>query len=167
MLMKEWIKNLKSRREGLFQLLSFALLGLVASAVELACFALFRWAVFGGLAEVDFSWWIFRYSAASGGLGYFLAVALSFLCGQAVNFFIQRKYTFEATNSVGKSAALYAVMVAAMWLLQMWLPTVIRERVVAALGEGAGDLAVKLLCMFAGLIIAFPMNKFVIMKKEP
>ena len=164
--MKAWIKNLKARHEGLFQLLSFALLGLVASAVELLCFALFRRVVFAGLSSVDFAWWIFRYSAANGGLGFFLAVALSFLCGQIVNFFIQRKYTFEATNSLARSAALYAATVAAMWLLQMWLPTVIRAPIAAALGEDAGDLAVKLLCMFAGLIIAFPMNKFVIMKKE-
>ena len=164
--MKAWIKNFKRRHEGLFQLVSFALLGLVASAAELASFALFRWVVFAGLSGTGFSWWIFRYGAAEGGLGYFLAVALSFLCGQIVNFFIQRKYTFEATNGIGRSAALYAVMVAAMWLLQMWLPTVIRAPIAAALGDGPGDLAVKLLCMFAGLVIAFPMNKFVIMKKD-
>ncbi|MDO4566679.1 MAG: hypothetical protein Q4B42_05050 [Oscillospiraceae bacterium] len=161
-MMTEKIRAFTNRHAGLWQAVKFALLGLVASAAEMASFALLRFFVFSHMAAQSFRWWIFDYGAASGGLGYFLSVCLSYALGQGVNFLVQRRYTFASSADIGRSLALYIPMAALVWLLQLWLPTAIRPGVASLLGETAGDLTVKLLCMFAGLLIAYPASKFLI-----
>lgn len=150
----------------MFEFVSYALLGLLASAAELAAFAVCNFWLFAAWKGTDFHWWILNYTAGTGGgLGGFLATAVSYLVGQAVNFVIQRRVTFRANNSTAGSGALYAVFITALWFFQVYIIGVLMHALRPSLGESWGDLVAKIATMFLCFLISFPMNKFVIMRR--
>ncbi len=161
------IKSFKEKNPSLFQVVSYALLGCVASAVELGVFSLCNYFIFGAYKQTSFVWLVFRYDEANGGLCFFLSLAVSFIIAQAVNFIIQRKITFEANNSGAASAIMFAVMMLGIFLLQLWLPTLLRAPFTASMSADTAELLIKLLCMFLGFVISYPLNKYVIMRKKP
>ncbi len=164
--MKHYLENFKKNKPGVYQAIKYALLGLVASAVELASFSLFNYLVFGALKERSFSWFIFSYTADNGGLCYFLSLSVSFVLAQSVNFIIQRKITFHADNNAAKSAVMFWIMMLGVFILQMWLPCVLRSPFASIMNESSAELVIKLLCMFIGFVITYPLNKYVIMRKK-
>lgn len=60
-------------------------------------------------------YFIFDYMAGSiesgggGGLAYFLAVQITLLIAQIINFFLQRNVTFKSDSSIGRAAMWYAI----------------------------------------------------------
>lgn len=154
----------KREHEALWQFIQFALLGLVATLVELAVFAVLNFWVFAPLKTRPFSWWLIDYSVDNGGLCAFWSFVISYAAGQTVNFIIQRKYTFRAQSNPARSALLYALAILLLYAFTLWLPTVLRAPLTALLGENLGDMAVKLCNMFASMLILFPINKFIIMR---
>lgn len=59
-------------------------------------------------------YYIFNYAAGAlpaggGGLAYFLAVQITLLIAQVINFFLQRKVTFKSKSNLGKAAFWYVI----------------------------------------------------------
>ena len=60
-------------------------------------------------------YYVFDYAAGAiangggGGLAYFLAVEITMLIAQVINFFLQRKVTFKSNSSVAKAAFWYVI----------------------------------------------------------
>lgn len=161
-----WLATFRQRHRAFFEFASYALLGLLASAAEVAVFALCNFLLFAPLKEVSFRWWILNYEASTGGgLGGFLAAAISYVAGQAVNFIIQRKVTFRANNNAAKSGVLFAAFITVMWFFQIYLIGVLMRAFEPVLGPTWGDLCAQAGTMFAGFLVSFPMNKFVIMRR--
>lgn len=161
------IRAFRNKHAGLYQLISYALLGLIASAVEVCVFALLNYWVLRAWKEVDFTWWILNYNAQTGGgLGGFLAGVLSYLVGQIVNFFIQRKATFRANNNPVGSAAMYLVFICLLWFFQVYMIGLLMRVFEPVMGAGLGDILADLLSMTMGFTISFPINKFVIMRRR-
>lgn len=152
------------KKSGIAQFIKFALLGLVASAAELLVFALFRYLVFRALETRAFQFFLFEYPVEDGGLAAFLAFALSYSAAQAVNFFLQRKYTFHAKNDPRIGALLYALTAIAVLLPVLGLPMLLTPLAIGWLGEPWGPLLVKLMTMTCSMLIQYPMNKYVIMR---
>ncbi len=164
--MKEFINSFKQKRPGAYQAIKYALMGLIASVVEIVSFSLFNYLIFVGLKAKTFSWFIFTYTPSNGGLCYFLSLALSFIAAQSVNFVVQRKITFHADNNTAKSAIMFWIMMLAVFVLQMWLPGILRESFASAMGENTAEIVIKIICMFLGFVITYPLNKYIIMKKK-
>ena len=137
----------------------------VTTIVDLGGFALLNYRLLADYRDVAFRWWLFNYPIENGGLGAFLSLLISFAISQTVNFFLQRKVTFGATNNRFYSAFLYAVMVIAVYFLTLWLPTLFIEPLFAAVGKNWGGIITKMICMTVSFGIQFPMNKWVIMRK--
>ena len=106
------------------------------------------------------------YSIENGGLRTFLAFSLSFIIAQIFNFFVQRKATFKADNKVLNSALMYIVMILIIFLLQLWLPTMIRIPLSRLTGQNWADFIIKNMMMTLAFVIQFPINKWIIMKKQ-
>lgn len=162
--MRERISSFRAKHATLWQAASFWLLGSIASVVDIGVFALCNYLIFARLADVDAVWWLFDYSVQNGGLAALISFAVSFALSQTVNFFVQRRLTFAATNNMALSGILFAITVLAVYVFVMWLPTVIAAPIYLALGASWGALAVKLICQFASFLIQFPINKWVIMR---
>lgn len=148
------------------QLILFWLLGGIATVVDLAVFSLLNYWVFAPYKGVDAHFWLFDYGVANGGLCALLSFAISFAVSQAVNFFVQRKATFGATNNPLVSGIEYAVMIVGVYLLVLWLPTVVGAPIYALFGASFGAIAVKLLSQFVSFLVQFPINKWVIMRSD-
>lgn len=115
------------KRPGIAQFLVFFVLSNGITVLQLALMPAIKW-IFGMTSLVDtaFQVWpigsnpdgsqyfIFDYAAGAlpsggGGLAYFLAVQITLLIAQVINFFAQRNITFKSNSSVGKAAFWYAI----------------------------------------------------------
>ena len=159
------ISQWRARHAGFAQFIQFALMGCITSAVDFGVFALCNFWLFRSLREVGFRWWLMDYSVANGGLCAFWAFAVSYGVSQTFNFFLQRKTTFRANNNVARSGAMYLVMVLSTYVLQLYLPTLIWTPVIAAFGQTLGDFVVKAVNSFVSMLIQFPINKYLVMRR--
>lgn len=165
MKIREFINRFKIEAQTVWEIIVFYLMSTITTIVDLGVFILFNYLVFAPYRYVSFKWWLLDYSLPNGGLCALLSMACSFVISQTLNFFLQRKVTFGASNNVFYSAVMYAVMVVAVFFMALWLPTLILEPMTAWLGAAAAPVVVKLITQFVSALIQFPMNKWVIMKK--
>jgi len=160
------LQKFTKKNQTLWEFIKFTLMSLVTTIVDLGVFALLNYWLFAGYRTVGFSWWLFDYRVENGGLCAFLSLLVSFAVSQTVNFILQRKVTFGATNNKLYSAAMYAIMVITVYFFTLWLPTLFIAPLYATIGANWGGIITKLICMAISFIIQFPMNKWVIMKKD-
>lgn len=148
------------------ELFTFLIVSSITSMVEFAVFAIGAYVLFVPFHSQSFEWWLISYPVHAGGFGTFLAFATSYIIAQIFNFIVQRKTTFRATNHVLQSAIMYAVMVLGIYLLQLILPPLILPVVINWVGFGVATFIVKSLMMTMAAVIQFPLNKWVIMRKD-
>jgi hypothetical protein len=127
----KWLKvwqGFSEKHKAVSQFIVFFLLSNAITVLQLVLMPVFKW-IFGqtSLIDVNFQimqigqnlngseYFIFDYGAGAlalgggGGLAYFLAVEITLLIAQVINFFAQRKITFKANNSVLWAAMWYAI----------------------------------------------------------
>lgn len=161
-----WLKRFRKEHETLAQLILFMLLSGVATLVDFAVFSLLNYWLLKPLKSVDFVWWLLDYNAATGGgLGGLIATAAAYLCAQVANFFVQRRGTFQANNSVAQSGAMYFTMVIGIWFLQIWLGGPFMKWFAPVFGKNLGDLLSRVANDTIAWVIQFPLNKYLIMKR--
>ncbi|WP_333812151.1 hypothetical protein [Timonella senegalensis] len=118
----------EQRHEGRAQFIMFFILSNGVTALQLFLMPVFR-GIFNGTSLVDTNFqvfpvgtgadgvspfYIFDYAAGAlpeggGGLAYFLAVQITLLIAQVINFFAQRNVTFKSNTSMGKAAFWYVI----------------------------------------------------------
>lgn len=118
-----WWKNFESKHETGSQFLMFFILSNGITVLQLALMPVLR-NIFNGtsLVETNFQvfpigtgadgsspFYIFDYAAGAlpgggGGLAYFLAVQITLLIAQIINFFLQRNVTFKSNTSMATAA---------------------------------------------------------------
>ncbi|MGX9348550.1 hypothetical protein ACWXWW_13225 [Microbacterium sp. KNMS] len=125
---KDWWRGFQDRHPELSKFLMFFVLSNGVTVLQLALMPIFRWAFdsFTGLVGVDFqvlpvgsnvdgsTYFMFDYAAGAlpeggGGLAYFLAVQITLLIAQVINFFLQRNITFKSNTSPWVAAGWYAL----------------------------------------------------------
>ena len=163
--MNSWLVRWKERHKTAWQFIMFMLMGCFTSVVDFGTFALMNFWILIPFRDRSFSWWLIDYSIENGGMTAFLSYATSFAVSQTFNFFLQRKTTFKANNNVAKSAVMYAVMVLLVYVLQLYVPTLIRAPIAAAIGVTLGDALVKIINMSSSMLIQFPISKWIIMRR--
>lgn len=121
-------KNFSEKHPTVAQFLIFFIVSNGVTVLQMVLMPAFR-KLFGmtSLVDTNFQIWpvgsnvdgspyyIFNYAAGAlglgggGGLAYFLAVEIAMGIAQVINFFLQRKVTFKANNSVVKAATWYVI----------------------------------------------------------
>jgi len=124
---KKWWAGFQISHPELSKFGMFFLLSNGVTVLQLAMMPASRWVFdsFTDLTDVSFQvlpigsnidgsqYYMFDYAAGplpdgGGGLSYFLAVQLTLLVAQVINFFLQRNITFKSNTSVWVAAAWYA-----------------------------------------------------------
>lgn len=166
------------KRPGVAQFLVFFMLSNGVTALQLAMMPAIKW-LFGmtGLVDTAFQIWpigsnpdgsqyfVFDYAAGAlpaggGGLAYFLAVQITLLVAQVINFFAQRNITFKSNSSMGKAAMWYAIAYVAITLLaaaaQGLYKTPIYELLIETWDMGkAGETIADVVTMIINSAISF------------
>lgn len=122
-----WWRRFAENHVTLSQFLVFFVLSNVITVLQLTLMPLAKW-VFGFTPLVDQAfqvgaigsnvdgsqYYVFDYAAGAlsqggGGLAYFLAVQITILIAQVINFFAQRSVTFKSNSSIWRAAFWYAI----------------------------------------------------------
>lgn len=126
--LRAWWVGFAERHPELSKFIVFFVLSNGVTVLQLALMPAFRWGfeTFTDLVDVSFrilpvgsdvdggQYWMFDYAAGplpsgGGGLAYFLAVQITLLIAQVINFFAQRSITFKSNSSIWWAAFWYAV----------------------------------------------------------
>lgn len=181
------------RRPGLAQLVMFSLLSTGMTVLQLILMPAIKWA-FGRTSLVDTAFQVFQVGDASGGtpfyvfdyaagalplggggLAYFLAVQITLLVAQVINFFLQRSITFKSTSNVWWAAFWYTVAYVVISFGAAVLQAFYKEPVytlfmetwgLGASGEALADVATMLINACVSFWVFFPIFKL-IFKQEP
>lgn len=162
----QWVIRFKQTHLTLWQFLVFNLLSLCATLTDLAVYSLLDYWLLAPWKSIGVSWWLLDYTVANGGLAALVATACAYLCAQIVNFFVQRKGTFQANNSVAASGVMYFGMIVFIWFFQIWFSAILLRWFLPIFGTYWGGLLMRLANSLVSLLIQFPMNKFIIMRKR-
>jgi putative flippase GtrA len=158
--------QLKQNNKTLWQFITFTLLSLVTTVIELGIFSLLNYVLLTSLKATPFHFWVFNYDVLAGGLCAFLAYMISFVISQTFNFFIHRKVTFSANNNQLYSGIMYGIMILSMFFLQLWIPQLFREWLSGITGPDWADFILKNTNMTLSFLTQFPINKWVIMRQK-
>lgn len=176
---KKWWSGFQTDRPELSKFLMFFLLSNGVTVLQLALMPIFRWgfASFTGLTDVDFQvlpigsnldgsqYFMFDYAAGplpggGGGLAYFLAVQITLLIAQVINFFLQRNITFKSNTSIWVAAGWYALAYVVITFIaaaaQGFYKAPIYQFFMETLGWGsAGSVTADVLTMIINSAISF------------
>ncbi|WP_282947427.1 hypothetical protein [Cellulomonas endometrii] len=186
-------RRFAEKRPGVAQFVVFLVLSNGITVLQLAMMPLIKW-LFGMTALVDtaFQVWpvgsnpdgsqyyVFDYAAGAlpqggGGLAYFLAVQITLLVAQVINFFAQRSITFKSTSSVAKAATWYAIAYVIITIAAAALQGLYKAPVydlfidtwgLGSTGETLADFATMIINAAISFWVFFPIFK-VIFRSDP
>jgi cellobiose-specific phosphotransferase system component IIC len=178
------------KRPAVAQFIVFTLLSQGITVLQLAMMPLVKW-LFGMTSLVDTSFqvlgtgtnadgstfYIFDYAAGAlpaggGGLAYFLAVQITLLVAQVINFFAQRNIAFKSNSSVWRAATWYAIAYVIITFVAAWLQGFYKAPIYTwmidrwgATGETGADVVTMIINAMISFFVFFPIFK-VIFKRE-
>jgi cellobiose-specific phosphotransferase system component IIC len=180
-------------RPGVAQFVVFFVLSNGITVLQLAMMPLIKW-LFGmtSLVDTSFQVWpigsnpdgsqyfVFDYAAGplpggGGGLAYFLAVQITLLVAQVINFFAQRSITFKSNSSVVKAASWYAAAYVVITLVAAALQGLYKAPIydlfidtwgLGGTGETLADFVTMIINAAISFWVFFPIFK-VIFKQVP
>ena len=85
------------------------------------------------LYTVEFSWWVFVYPVAVGGLGYFIVSNVANIIAQIVAFFVNKEKTFNSGANVAVALPIYIIFTIALILFSAWLNPTLKEKRISAI----------------------------------
>ena len=189
--LKRWWTAFEDKHTTAAQFIIFFILSNGITVLQLVLMPAFK-AVFAHTSLVDTAFqflpvgvshghtvFLFDYSAGSmsvgggGGLAYFLAVEITLLIAQVINFFAQRNVTFKSNSSMGKAAFWYAVAYVVITIAAAALQVLYKDPIYAwaiatmgAGGETFADVITMIINAAISFWVFFPIFK-VIFKQEP
>jgi hypothetical protein len=184
-------RRFEQGRPALAELVLFTAISIGMTVLQLALMPVLKW-VFSltSLVETTFqvlpvstnadgsTFYVFDYVAGAlpaggGGLAYFLAVQLTLLIAQVINFFLQRNVTFKSSSNVWRAAAWYAVAYVIITFAAAWLQGFYKDPIYqwmierwGSTGETTADFVTMIINALISFVVFFPILK-IIFRKEP
>lgn len=159
------------RHTTLAQFIMFLIISNGMTVLQLILMPMFKW-LFGmtPLVDTTFQWlqlspgfYMFDYPAGpipigGGGLAYFLAVQITILIAQVINFFMQRSVTFKSNSNIWWAAMWYAIAYVVITflaaLLQSFYKVPLYEFAMRT-WPGAGETMADMLTMIINALVQF------------
>ncbi|HEY0187568.1 MAG TPA: GtrA family protein [Cellulomonas sp.] len=159
------VARFRAKHPDAYEFIMFNLLANIATITNFAVLFVCTTVLFARWADVNLRWGPFDYSVDNGGLAAFLAFLLAYGTAQTVNFIVQRKLVFRADNRLAPAIALYVVAVVIVYVICLYVPTLVIAPLTAIVGGWAPYVA-NLLNIGIQVVILFPTMKFVVMRKQ-
>ena len=174
--LRKWWKNFEDKHQTLAQFIVFFILSNGITVLQLVLMPAFK-AVFAGTSLVGTAFqflpvgvsngqtlYLFDYPAGAiqsgggGGLAYFLAVEITLLIAQVINFFAQRSITFKSNSSILRAALWYAVAYVVITVVAAALQVLYKDPIyawsISAMGPG-GETFADVVTMFINAAVSF------------
>lgn len=164
--MIDMLKQFKDKHHNIYEFIMFNLLSNIATVTNFIVLNVCTNLIFKSLETQEFRFLIFDYSLENGGLRGFLSFLVSFFVAQTVNFVVQRKLVFNANNELGKAIPIYLLAVIVVYIICLYIPTLLLGPISEAIGFVWASNAVNAVNILVQVILMYPVMKFVIMKKE-
>lgn len=184
-------KDFTKKHETVAQFLVFFIVSNGVTVLQMILMPLIKY-FFGMTSLVDTSfqvlhcgtvggnpYYVFDYAAGAigagggGGLAYFLAVEITMLIAQVINFFVQRNVTFKSNSSIGRAAFWYTIAYVIISIGAAALQGLYKDPIYNALqsvmgnaGVTAADLITMIINCAISFWVFFPIFK-IIFKQEP
>ena len=114
-----------------------------------------------------FSWWVFVYPVAVGGLGYFIVSNVANIIAQIVAFFVNKEKTFNSGANVAVALPIYIVFTVALIAFAAWLNPTLKDLLVGwNLNEVAAKNIATMVCSAVQFFLYFPVDKILFHKKK-
>lgn len=139
-------------------------LGGIATAADYVIYSICNFVIFKSFANTPFTFGPFNYGVNDGGLCNFVSMAISYLLGQTMNYFVQKKFAFDKNNTTTKTFVSYIIVSIFIYLLVLYIPGLIGESINDIFGFTLGPLISKAIATFVAFCVQFPINKFIIFK---
>ena len=116
----------------------------------------------------DFSWWVFVYPVAIGGLGYFIVSNVANIIAQIVAFFINKEKTFNSGANTAVTLPIYIVFTIALICFSAWLNPTLKEVCIGFdwCNEDLAKNIATMICSAVQFFLYFPVDKILFHKKK-
>ncbi len=116
----------------------------------------------------DFSWWVFVYPVAVGGLGYFIVSNVANVVAQIVAFFVNKEKTFNSGANVAIALPIYIAFTIALILFSAWLNPTLKDVFLGFdwCNEAAAKNIATMICSALQFFLYFPVDKILFHKKK-
>lgn len=119
------------------------------------------------LYSTDFSWWVFVYPVAIGGLGYFIVSNVANIVAQIVAFFVNKEKTFNSGANIAVALPVYIVFTIALIVFSAWLNPTLKELFVDYnLSEDVAKNIATMICSAVQFFLYFPVDKILFKKPK-
>lgn len=120
------------------------------------------------LYTVEFSWWVFVYPVAVGGLGYFIVSNVANIVAQIVAFFVNKEKTFNSGANVAVTLPIYIIFTIALIFFSAWLNPTLKEVFVGFdwCSETLAKNIATAICSALQFFLYFPVDKILFHKKK-
>ncbi len=114
-----------------------------------------------------FSWWVFVYPVAVGGLGYFIVSNVANIVAQIVAFFVNKEKTFNSGANIAIALPIYIAFTIGLIFFSAWLNPTLKEVFVGwNLNETAAKNIATMICSAVQFFLYFPVDKILFHKKK-
>ena len=116
----------------------------------------------------DFSWWVFVYPVAVGGLGYFIVSNVANIIAQIVAFFVNKEKTFNSGANVAVALPIYIVFTIGLIFFSAWLNPTLKGVFVNFdwCDEVLAKNIATMICSAVQFFLYFPVDKILFHKKK-
>jgi len=191
---KSTLKKFRTKHRVLVEFIVFLMVSVGVTLLQLVLMPLIKYLFgFTQLMQINFQvfqvgsnlngshYYVFDYASGSisngggGGLAYFLAVEITLLIAQIINFFLQRKITFKSNSSILKAAfwyfVAYVLISTVAAALQGFYKAPIYSLLINLLGKSVGTTSADIISMLINstisFVVFFPIFKVIFKKKTP
>ena len=120
------------------------------------------------LYATDFEWFVFKYLAEDGGLGYFIAFNVANVVAQIVAFFVNKEKTFNSGANIAVALPIYIIFTIALILFSAWLNPTLKDLFLGFewCNETAAKNIATMICSALQFFLYFPVDKILFHKKK-
>lgn len=162
------VKEFFAKNPAAWEFAKYSIFSYISGMTELIVFTILNYFLPHNGINKAIHWFIFDYPTAAGGLGAFIAFVVSSVIGQGLKFITNFTKTFKSTNNMFLSAIAFAIVAVLIVVgLNLCIGGLLNTALCKVIPNAdiAGIIA-KAIAQVAGFLLAFPVNKYVIMRKK-